>query len=566
MNKQVRKYWFYPIIGAIIPLSLSATTISCSQNLQANNDLSNPQGGKLINQANKNSGLVVSAYANLLNVINPRTNLVFYPWSNKMTKYGFDLKQMQLNLNQVAPGFKIKINEDPQIQIKDGQTQLSILIYDPQIQSWQNATISGFQSQISQTMIAKWNLTNVTFSELEWLKANLPLAKADQAQLKTVFSQAIWRIDLDQKQQVLNQQLFSQGWIVNYDVVNQALVFTNPVVKYENKQWTTQILTNPTKTISLKVANHPKFISQDQIIYRLKTIINGALIKAPLSASGFGYFLKQNPDTDFFNWFEELDFIWINTLKNYQFANQPKPILKLLNITSISDVDNNVNLDMQIIHPQFQDHSPSAITLNFFNAIDAQQFSFAINFKQNDPFSQSFLKQWLQDQPQLVLQINQWFNSEFVEKWTETAVVANPTYFQVLNNWFNQPFDQNLLKQILQVAPESRFFINRDHPNIKTALINDPNDQLLAFPKYPQYNFANQILSLENQNQTVIDKLIFEQPISHVAGVIKQLSPFDKNLVISFQMNANWKLIGQYSNDQQSSDLNINIILNQALT
>lgn len=566
MNKQLRKYWFYPIIGAAIDLSLTTTTISCSQNLQISNDLSNPQGGKLINQANKNSGLVVSAYANLLNAINPRTNLVFYPWSNKMTKYGFDLKQMQLNLNQVAPGFKIKINEDPQIQIKDGQSQLSLLIYDPQIQSWQNATISGFQSQISQATIAKWNLTNVTFSELEWIKANLPLAKADQDQLKIIPSQAIWRIDLDQKQQVLSQQLFSQGWVVNYDVVNQVLVFTNPVVKYENNQWTSQILTNPTKTISLKVVNRPQFISQDQIIYRLKTIINGSLIKVPLSASGFSYFLQQNPDTDFFNWFEEFDFVWINALKNYQFANQPKPTLKLLNITSVSDVYNNAHLEMQIIHPQFLDHLPSGITLNFFNAIDAQQFSFAINFKQNDPFSQSFLKQWLQDQPQLVLQINQWFNNEFIEKWTETAVVANPTYFQTLNGWFNQPFDQNLVKQILQVAPESRFFINRDYPNIKTALINDPNDQLLSFPKYPQYNFANQILSLENQNQSVVDKLSFEQPISHVDGVVKQLSPFDKNLVISFRMNANWKLIGQYSNDQQSSDLNINIVLNQPLT
>ena len=543
----------------IITLPL-VTTTSCTNDEQINDhNLSNPRGGILLNQKQQASGLKTSAYANLLNLINPNTNKTYYPWDAKMTKTGFDLTQFQRNLNQVAPEFKIQINEDEQIQIADGHNQLSLLIFDPNLQRWEPAVISGFKSQIDLELIRTGIITDVSFSELKWLAAQLPL---NSQLLTTIPNEVIWRLSIN-SQPVLTKQWFSQGWQMEIDVKNEQITFSDPLFKYQNQQWTKQILVPATNSITRTIAdglNPQRFIDAQDILFRLKQILNLSLIDLPYSASGLALLINNQTIT---NWNQIFTVSlaqqeWYDALINYRYYDQPL-VLTLSDPENVSDLSDELSANLTINHPQFSQVKPVRISFNTNETAALEQLAFKFSFAQNEGFVQPLVTEILKRNPNFQQTLLQWFNQDQPQVWDPLSFTISSSWLAGIPAWFNKDLTYDLANKIITTHPQSQLFINQDQPQNPTTLINDPSAPLIN-PNQNQFNFANRSLSWLNQSLTVINQVRFPLDNTILSAKIVRLNNFDKKLGLQIAAEATWIPIDPQFNNPQSSPLTIEIV------
>ena len=557
-----RRLYYHLALGATVISSLPLiTTISCATNDQTNDHhLSNPHGGILLNQKQQNSGLKVSAYANLFNVINPNTNKTYYPWDAKMTKTGFNLEQFQRNLRQVAPNFKVKINEDRAIQIADGHRQLSLLVFDPEIQSWQPAIISGFQSQIDLDLIKTAIITDVSFSELKWLENQLPF---DPKLIKTINHQVIWRINLNMRP-VLSQQLFNQGWMMEINPVDHSITFSDPVVKYQNGAWSQEVLIPAQNVVVRQIADPDPLplIKIEDIKLRLRQILTNTLIDQPYSASALALLMEKQALDDWSPWLQvhQAQQEWFNALSNYHYGNQPLTIT-LSNPQSVSDWRQRLNATVTINHPQFATLKPDKINFNTQSSIDSERVGFQWVFNQDEGFVNNLMKEIIKANPTYQQILLQWFNQNEPQKWQPLNFVISSVWLNGMPpKWFNNPLDQNLANEIMTTHPQSQLFIDFDHLEKPTELINN-HDQDLINLNSNQFNFANQSLKLINQPLTIINDLKFTVGFSFLNASIIRLNNFDKTLILRINGNATWQIQDPQVNERATAPLWIDIHL-----
>ena len=563
MNKIKNRRFYFPLaLGASVISSLPlVTTISCANDDQTNDhNLSNPRGGILLNQKQQNSGLKVSAYANLFNVINPNTNKTYYPWDAKMTKTGFNLDQFQRNLRQVAPNFKVKINEDQAIQIADGHFQLSLLVFDPEIQSWQDAIISGFQSQIDLDLVKTAIITDVSFSELKWLENQLPF---DPKLIKIINHQVIWRISLNTRP-VLSQQLFSQGWMIAINPSDRSITFSDPVVKYQNGAWSQEVLI-PAKNVIVRQIADPNplpFIKVEDIKLRLGQVLNNTLIDQPYSASALALLMEQQALTNWSPWLQvhQAQQEWFNALTNYHYGDQPL-IITLSNPQAVSDWRQRLSATVTINHPQFATLKPNQINFNTQASIDPEQVGFQWVFNQDEEFVNNLMKEIIKANPEYQQILLQWFNQDDPQKWQPlNFTISNVWLNGIPPKWFNNPLNQNLANEIMMTHPQSQLFIDFDHLENATKLINNPDQDLINL-NLNQFNFANQSLKLINQPLSILNDLKFTLRTSLLNASMIRLNNFDKTLILRINANATWQIQDPQVNERALAPLWIDIRL-----
>lgn len=542
------------LLTSLIPL---VTITSCASSPSTvNQDLLNRAGGPLLNQKNHHSGLVASAYANLFNLINPRTNLVFYPWNNKMAKYGFDLDQFLFNLKSIAPQIKIKIDPDQTTQIKDGLTTLSLLVFDPTNGGWQKVKISGFLPQIKANDVKNWNISAIRFSPLEWIKANLAL-KIVPSQIP--FS-TIWQLIINQNQ-VLSQHLFAHG--LNIEIIpDQNLILVSQVQWiFQDNHYQIDPDLEPLWTIQLPLNFKPQYITSDQIRFIFNNeIFSKPMPTIPLSAGAFKRFLIDQPDYNYWDLFANLDPKWFNALGNYNYDNQqPKLILKPDDRIPSDDYNQQITITYDIVHPQFIAR-PVSKTLVCATPVLGPDLFFQIGLEQSNPIATNLMQQLLMQAPDLQLKLQQWFNQSQTGLWS--PLTFNFRAKAVLNNlpswWFDKPVDYQFYQSLMQQAPNSKLFVNSQNPQINPTIINKPKFDYFDpnLKNANLYNFANQWLQLNQLNPTIISDVRFHsvKPETNVFITIKQPQKLNKTLELTYYLSATWHLEtkDQFENTQRS--------------